>query len=1257
VWAAAAVALGTGPSPAPASTLPPSFQESVAFSGLTHPTVVRFASDGRVFVAEKSGLVKVFDSLSDPTPTVYADLRTQTQDYWDRGLLGLVLDPNFPATPYVYVLYTFDAAIGGAAPRWGDACPTPPGPTADGCVVSGRLSRLDASGNEQVLIEDWCQQYPSHSIGDLAFGPDGALYVSGGDGASFNFTDYGQDGNPLNPCGDPPVPVGGAQTPPTAEGGALRSQSVRRPPGEAVSLDGAILRVDPATGLAPFDNPLSGNPNPNAKRIIAYGLRNPFRIGFRPGTNELWVGDVGWDTWEEIERIPNVRDGTVENFGWPCFEGTGRQPGYDGANVNVCESLYSGGGAVSPFYTYQHSAKVVAGETCPTGSSSVSGMAFYGAGNYPSTYSGALFFADHSRNCIWAMRIGAGGNPDPATLQTFAAAAAGPVDVETGPGGDLFYVGYDDGTIRRISYLGSNRLPNAVATANPTSGTAPLTVQFDGSGSSDPDAGDTIAFAWDLDGDGLYDDSTVAKPSWTYTQPGTYTAKLQVTDNHGASAVSTPMTISASNTPPTPTIITPTSTVTWRVGNVISFSGTASDAQDGTLPASALTWTLLLQHCPSNCHTHTIQSWVGTGTGSFAAPDHDYPSYLELQLTATDSTGASTTTSVRLDPQTVVLSFASSPSGLQLVVGPASGTTPFTRTVIIGSTNSLSATTPQSIGGTSYEFVSWSDGGAQTHTISAPATATSYTATYKVATTPPAGLVAAYGFNEGANSTVTDVSGSGNNGTVSNTTWSTAGKFAGALSFNGTTSWVTVPDAGSLDLTNGMTLEAWVRPTALGAGWRTVIFKEQPGGIVYSLYGHQGTAPVGQVFVGGEQNAVGPAALPLNAWTHLAVTFDSTTLRLYVNGALAGSKAVAGSMAASTGVLRIGGNSVWPEYFAGLIDEVRVYNRALSATEIGSDMNTAVGGSPPPPDTTPPTVAITAPAAGATVSNNVDVTVNASDDRGVAGVQYKLDGANLGTEVTAPPYTFTWNTRTASNGSHTLSAVARDTSNNTAPSAGVDVTVSNTGPSPPPPGLVAAYGFNEGVNTTVADSSGSGNNGTVSNTTWSTAGKFGGALSFNGSTSWVTVPDANSLDLTNGMTLEAWVRPTALGTTWRCVIFKERPGGIVYSLYANEDTSKPIGQVYIGGEQNALGSATVPLNAWTHLAVTFDGTTLRLYVNGALAGSKAAAGSMAASTGVLRIGGNAIWPEFFAGLIDEVRVYNRALSATEIGADMNAPLP
>ena len=181
--------------------MPPGFQEQIVFSGLTEPTALRFASDGRVFVAEKSGLIKVFEHLSDTTPTIFVDLRTQVHNFWDRGLLGMTLAPDFPSNPWVYVLYTHDAVIGGIAPRWGsvggtsDGCATPPGATDDGCVVSGRLSRVQASGNvaiggEQVLIEDWCQQYPSHSVGSLSFGADGALYVSAGDGASFYFVEY-----------------------------------------------------------------------------------------------------------------------------------------------------------------------------------------------------------------------------------------------------------------------------------------------------------------------------------------------------------------------------------------------------------------------------------------------------------------------------------------------------------------------------------------------------------------------------------------------------------------------------------------------------------------------------------------------------------------------------------------------------------------------------------------------------------------------------------------------------------------------------------------------------------------------------------------------------------------------------------------------------------------------------------------------------------------------------------------------------------
>ena len=193
MWACAAllVALVVA-SPAGAVTVPAGFSEKTVFTGLTQPTAVRFSSDGRVFVAEKRGMIKEFESLTDTTPRVVADLRTNVHDYWDRGLLGIALDPNFPLKNVIYALYTYDAPIGGTAPVHNDFCSDP---TGAGCKVSGRLSRILPDGSEQVIIEDWCQQYPSHSTGSLAFGPDGMLYASGGDGASFNWVDFGQGGD------------------------------------------------------------------------------------------------------------------------------------------------------------------------------------------------------------------------------------------------------------------------------------------------------------------------------------------------------------------------------------------------------------------------------------------------------------------------------------------------------------------------------------------------------------------------------------------------------------------------------------------------------------------------------------------------------------------------------------------------------------------------------------------------------------------------------------------------------------------------------------------------------------------------------------------------------------------------------------------------------------------------------------------------------------------------------------------------------
>ena len=735
------------PPPVESATLPPGFSESVVFSGLTEPTVVRFSPDGRVFVAEKSGLIKVFSNLSDTSPTIFHDLRTNVHNYWDRGLLGLALHPNFPTVPEVYVLYTYDKDPNNAQfPRWGtpgatsDNCPTPPGPTNSGCVVSGRLSRLKASpgsnvsdGSELVLVQGWGQQYPSHTIGTVQFGPDGALYASGGDGASFTFTDYGQKGSPLNPLGDSPVSIGELQTAPTAEGGATRSQSLRRVSGPAL-LNGTIIRVDPSSGLGLPDNPLFGSTDPNARRIVGYGLRNPFRFTFRPGTPDLdlWIGDVGRNTWEEINRLPNPLASSVRNFGWPCYEGPLPETLYDALNLNICETLYTqAGGHSAPYFAYRHDQAVVANDTCTnSGSSSITGLAFNESASYPAAYQGTLFFADYSRNCIWAMFAGSNGLPDPASRATFVADAAAPVHLQIGPGGDLFYVDLTGGTIRRIQFTSGNQPPKAIMKATPTSGPAPLNVVFSSAGSSDPD-GDPITYSWNF-GDG--GTSTDPNPSHTYTRKGPFTAVLTVTDSKGAFGKDQAI-ISPGNSKPTAVIDTPVSTIQWKVDQSIAFSGHATDPEDGTLPPSAFTWELIMHHCPSNCHTHSIQSFSSITTGSFSAPDHEYPSHLELKLTVTDTEGLTDTKSVILNPQTVALRFDSTPSQLQLVVGGSQSPTPFTTNVILGSVQSLSAVTPQALGSTTYKFVSWSDGGDQSHTITANATKT-YTASYEATSDP-----------------------------------------------------------------------------------------------------------------------------------------------------------------------------------------------------------------------------------------------------------------------------------------------------------------------------------------------------------------------------------------------------------------------------------------------------------------------------------------------------------------------------------------
>jgi hypothetical protein len=269
-------------------------------------------------------------------------------------------------------------------------------------------------------------------------------------------------------------------------------------------------------------------------------------------------------------------------------------------------------------------------------------------------------------------------------------------------------------------------------------------------------------------------------------------------------------------------------------------------------------------------------------------------------------------------------------------------------------------------------------------------------------------------------------------------------------------------------------------------------------------------------------------------------------------------------------------------------------------------------------------------------------------------VQFRLDGSLLGTEDTTAPYSVTLDTTTVANGTHTVTATARDAAGNTATTPIRTFTVANAPPAANGP--VASYSFDAGSGTTLADRSGRGHDGVISGATWSASGHTGGALSFDGVNDWVTVADHADLDLTNGLTLEAWVNPsTASG--WRTILMKELTTRMSYGMYGSGTPNRPSGYFDIGGaEVNVTGTAAPTANTWVHVAVTYDGSTLRLYVNGTQVATRAQAGSITASSGPLRIGGNAIWGEYYAGRIDDVRIYNRALTAAEIVVDRNTPV-
>ena len=692
---AALLLMVSGATAQPASTAPPNFSDELVTS-VTSPTALAFTPDGRLLITRQSGELYVYQNgtlVGSPA----LDLSSVVCGNFERGLLGVAVDPAFTTTQHIFVYYTF-RKFGVCS---GDTGTTDPVNRVARFTLP--ISNVIDVNSQVVLLDNIPSPHGNHNAGDLHFGTDGLLYISAGDGGC----KLGSGGTLCADQND------------NARSLSLLSGKILR-----IGKDGSVPASNPffsATGAHRCGtNPPESGSGP-CQETFAWGLRNPFRFAFRPGTNDFYINDVGQDVWEEIDAGQAGAD-----YGWNVREGHCRT-----STMNDCGAPPAG--MTNPIYDYAHN----------TGCFAITGGAFVPVGIWPSSYDGAYLFGDYGCGKVFQLVPGAGGNYSATPFITglggdsAVAMIFGPYSTTQA----LYYTTYTGGgQVRRVTFTGSvNRAPTAVAFASPTFGPVPLLVTLDATGSSDPD-GDPLTFDWSLGDGSVLTGMTSLTVTHTYTPAGIYTATLTARDNRGGVSAPATVRIDAGNTPPVPVILSPTLDTLFHVGQVITLTGVATDTQDGVLPDLALSWRVVLHHIdqthPENAHTHPyLPPTPGNHIAFVAPPPEDLDatalSHLEIQLTATDAWGASTTLTQTLEPQRVNVTFASQPDGLRLTVNSVPLTATQSITSWVSYALNVVALNPQPVGTVSWwVFDHWSDGGAAAHTITTPLSDITYTMTF-----------------------------------------------------------------------------------------------------------------------------------------------------------------------------------------------------------------------------------------------------------------------------------------------------------------------------------------------------------------------------------------------------------------------------------------------------------------------------------------------------------------------------------------------
>jgi len=619
-----------------AQVYPADFGQTLVANGINDPTVLAFAPDGRIFVAQQAGSLRVIKNnalLATPFVTL------TVSSTGERGLLGIALDPDFAVNNYIYLYYTV---------------PSTP--------AHNRISRFTANGDvvepgsESIVLElDPLSSATNHNGGAMHFGKDGKLYVAIGENAT-----------------------------------ASNAQNLD-------TYHGKLLRIN-KDGSVPSGNPFTTG-SEQRKRVWAYGLRNPYTFAVHPTTGRILVNDVGQNTWEEIN------DATIggKNFGWPTTEGKFTPATYPNFT--------------NPIYVYQHAAGD--GNGC-----AITGGTFFSpsTSNYPSTYVERYFFQDLCNNWINTIDPSA-ANP---VRAAFATAISGDgLSITTGNDGNLYYLSRTSDALYKIVYNNSTSpfITNHPADVSVSEGQAatfsvtalgstPLTYQWQKNGSNIPGA----------------TNSTLSFPDAALSDNGDYRV---IVSNVSGSATSNEATLTViANVLPVAEIITPTIGTTYAAGTNITFSGSGTDAEDGTLAAEALSWQVDFHH---DTHKHDQPALEGITSGSFSVPNVGETSdnvWYRIILTVTDSHGSKAKDSVDVLPRKSKIRLTTLPVGLQLTVDGQPIQAPDSIVSVEGLLRTIGVVSPQEKNGITYNFESWSNQGDATQTFATPVDDFTLTATF-----------------------------------------------------------------------------------------------------------------------------------------------------------------------------------------------------------------------------------------------------------------------------------------------------------------------------------------------------------------------------------------------------------------------------------------------------------------------------------------------------------------------------------------------